>query len=111
MPRAPLTLLLAVFLLLAGAPPPARAQAPASPGPAAVDHTKDMTRFAIDYTQTVAVGIVGGGSLLHLLVGGPAATLVGALAGSTLASWLFINHEARHYVIERTGSGSSRPSR
>jgi len=106
MPTAARILLLAALLvvLLAGAPRPAPAQAPAAAA-------GDMTRFAVDYTQTVMAGIAGGGVLLHLLVGGPAATLVGALAGSTVASWLFINHEARHYVIQRAGSGPSHGGR
>jgi len=103
MPRTIPTLLLA-FLLLAAVPHSARAQPPAATN-------DDMVRFAVDYTQTVAVGIVGGGVLLHLLVGGSAATLVGALAGSTLASWVFINHEARHYVVERAGLGQGRTGR
>ena len=103
MPRTIPALLLAV-LLLAAALHPARAQSPAATN-------DDMVRFAVDYTQTVAVGIVGGGVLLHLLVGGSAATLVGALAGSTLASWVFINHEARHYVVERAGLGQRRTGR
>ncbi len=77
-PRAALPLLAAVFLL-AALPDPVLAQAPAANA-----NGNDMTRFAVDYTESVAVGIVGGGALLHLLVGGPAATLVGALAGSTL---------------------------
>ena len=98
MSRAVLILLLAV--LLACAPQPAPAQTPAAaPG--------DITQVAVDYTKTVMVGIVGGGVVLHMLVGGSAATLVGALAGSTLASWVFINHEARHYVIQRAGARQS----
>jgi len=96
MSRAARILLLAV--LLAGAPRPSPAQT------AAAATAEDVTSFAIEYTRTVTIGIVGGGVLLNLLVGGPAATLVGALAGSSLASWLFINQEARHYVIRRAGT-------
>jgi hypothetical protein len=29
--------------------------------------------------------------------------MAGALIGSSLASWLFVNLQARHYVIRRAG--------
>jgi hypothetical protein len=85
-----LTVLLATLPALAGAGPP-------SPAPG----QEEMVDFATEYTKTVMVGIVAGGLLANLVVGGGAATLAGAVAGSTLASWLFISREAQNYVIQR----------
>jgi len=97
MPRVVLVLVLAA--LLAVPPRPAQAQAEAVPAQV------DMVTFATEYTGTVMVGIVGGGVLMNVLIGGGPATLAGALLGSTVASWLFIERQARHYVIRRAGTG------
>ena len=93
-------LILALALILAMASLPAQAQTDGVLPPA----QDDLVHFASEYTKMVTFGIVSGGVLMNLLVGGGGATLAGALAGSSLASWLFVSLQARHYIIQRTGS-------
>lgn len=98
MPRVVVMLVLA--LLLAGAPRPAPAQTEAVPAQV------DIVGFATEYTATVMIGVAIGGLVLHEVIGGPTATLAGALIGSMAASWLFIDQQARHYIIRRAGTSS-----
>ena len=88
----------ALALLLAAAPLAAQAQThTVAPAP----EQNDIDHFVTEYTETVALGVVVGGLLMNVLVGGSNATLLGALAGSSLASWLFVNSQASHYVVQR----------
>ena len=97
--------ILALALLLAVAPLAARAQSPAAPLPA---DQNDIDHFGTEYTETVMLGILGGGILMNAVIGGGRATLLGAMAGSSLASWLFITLQARHYVVQRAVPRSPR---
>ncbi len=105
-------MILGAFLLVGGllavalpAPEMAHAQTleqPQAPqAPQAVEQV-DMIHFATQYTQAVIAGVAAGGIFANLWVGGSTATLVGALAGSVLASWLFIDQVATNYVLQRT---------
>ncbi|MEI7609767.1 MAG: hypothetical protein WCJ64_20490 [Rhodospirillaceae bacterium] len=97
-------LILMLALGLSAAAPAVRAQTPA----AAPAERNDIDRFAAEYTRTVILGVVAGGVLMNTLIGGGRATLAGALAGSSLASWLFVSLQARHYVIQRAAPHQSR---
>ena len=97
--------ILALALLLALAPLTAQAQTGAAPPPPG---QSDIVHFATEYTQTVMLGVIGGGVLMNVLIGGSGATLAGALAGSSVASWLFVSLHARHYVIQRAAPHQSR---
>lgn len=102
--RAPLLLALVLTVLLLAAPArPASAQ----PAPLQPDHG-EMAAFVAEYTGAVMLGVAAGGLLLQNLVGGGPAVIAGALAGSGLASWLFIDHLARSYVIRRAASPPGR---
>ena len=61
----------------------------------------DAGHFITEYTETVMLGVIGGGLLMNILVGGRGASLVGALIGSSLGGWLFVHLQAGHYVIQR----------
>ena len=105
MSRRVLILALALAFLLTTAPLAAQAQTRAE---AALPDHNDIGHFVVEYTETVMLGVVGGGVLMNALIGGSGATLVGALAGSSLASWLFVTLQARHYVIQRAAPHQSR---
>jgi len=104
MPRRFL-ILAALAVLLTAAPLAARAQTgTVSP----LSGHNDIDTFATEYTQAVMLGIIGGGVFMNVLVGGGGATLMGALAGSSFASWLFVSLQARHYIIQRATPHPSR---
>lgn len=98
---------LAVLMTLAVLAMPGRLQAQTA-NESTLSDRNDIAAFATEYTRTVMLGVVGGGVLMNVLVGGGGATLAGALAGSSLASWLFVSLQARHYVIQRTAPHPSR---
>ncbi len=98
-------ILAALALLLTMAPPAAQAQTGVAPS---LSERNDIGHFVAEYTQTVMLGVVVGGVLMNSIAGGGSATLVGALAGSSLASWLFVTLQARHYVVQRAAPHPSR---
>ncbi len=98
-------LILVLILLFAATPLTVQAQTPATPP---LPDQNGIIHFATEYTQTVMLGVIGGGILMNVLVGGGGATLAGALAGSSLASWLFVSLHARNYVIQRTAPHQTR---
>ena len=103
MPRRLFIPAILAFLLVA-APPMAWAET----GGASPPDRNDMARFTSEYTETMLLGVIGGGVLMNSLIGGGGPTLAGALAGSTLASWLFVALQARHYVVQRAAPHGAR---
>ena len=104
MPRRFL-ILAALAVLLSTAPLAVLAQTGTE---APLSNRNDIGTFATEYTQIVMLGVVGGGIIMNALVGSGRATLVGALAGSSVASWLFVTLQARHYIIQRAAPHPSR---
>ncbi len=99
-------LCLLVLLALSQAPGPLHAQTQGES--AALDQRLAFQRFATQYTETVLTGLLAGALIMNQLVGGSSATLTGAVVGSSMASWLFVNQQARNYVVQRAAPRQSR---
>ena len=103
--------LLAVLVVLAVLAVPVRAWAQA-PGAANQSHSRYLAEedrgtdqhaaflhLATGYTESALIGLLTGGLLMNRLVGGSAATMIGAVAGTALACWIALEQAKGVYIV------------
>ncbi|MBI1321185.1 MAG: hypothetical protein GC168_19845 [Candidatus Hydrogenedens sp.] len=112
MSRTIILLVAGLFFGTAVLPMPVHAQAPAqlqapvaSPAPAAAPKSESapppgfsMLQLGLAYSQSVVLGVLGGGILLGATVGGIPATLAGAVGGSLVGSWWFFDQLGEQFA-------------
>lgn len=64
-----------------------------------VDSNTAFLHLATRYTETVIVGLVVGGLVLNQLIGGTRATMIGTVAGTVIACWVYLRQAETRYVV------------